>query len=269
MLFLQKLIQCQILLMGDCRRFNGKVACTIFGEQLIFIIFDPFHHILHRIEGNQPFGENRKPEGVLKHCRILAQRAFAQSLNSFSIGTCPSEAQQIHIALQMVGSYRLELALSNGVLLDAGNSVDIGCHSPIAQRTGFQFFLHPHIQHISQSDVLGLRQKHLGFIVLHRLAEQRLGFTLAFRSRKFLLDTVAAGILYIKAIVPLLSFLSYRSFCHSKLLSMLANGTIVMCHPDYSKGWLSYQTYRLLNFKVSIFTSPQGPDCGPEGRGPR
>ncbi len=50
---------------------------------------------------------------------------------------------------------------------------------------------------------------------------------------------------------------------------MLANGTVVMCHPDYSKGWLSYQTYRLLNFKVSMFNPPQGPDCGPEGRGPR
>ena len=72
----------------------------------------------------------------------------------------------------MVGSYRLELAFTNGVLLDAGNSVDVGCHRPITQRAGFQFFLHPHIQHISQSDVLGLRQKHLGFIVLHRLAEQ-------------------------------------------------------------------------------------------------
>ena len=26
--------------MGDCRRFNGKVACAIFGEQLIFIAFN-------------------------------------------------------------------------------------------------------------------------------------------------------------------------------------------------------------------------------------
>ena len=44
---------------------------------------------------------------------------------------------------------------------------------------------------------------------------------------------------------------------------------VVMCHPDYSKGWPIYQTYRLLNFKVSIFTSLQEPDFGPEGRGPR
>ena len=82
---------------------------------------------------------------------------------------------------------------------------------PLLREPGFN----PHVQHIAQGEVLGLCEKHLGLVVLHRLAEQGLRFALALRSGKLLLDAVAAGVLDVKAVIPLLSLFSNRTFCHS------------------------------------------------------
>lgn len=55
----------------------------------------------------------------------------------------------LHIVLQMLGFYGFQLALADRMFLDAAYGSFIRCYRTVAQRTGLQFFLHPHIQHIA------------------------------------------------------------------------------------------------------------------------
>ena len=107
-----------------------------------------------------------------------------------------------------------QLSLSDGKLLNASNRALIRRYRSVTETAGFQFFLHPHIQHLPHRDVFGLCYELLRFIILHRLTEHGFRLALACRSRKLTLYQLPAFIFHIEAVVPLASFLSHRTFCH-------------------------------------------------------
>ena len=120
-----------------------------------------------------------------------------------------------------------QLSLSNGKLLDASHRSLIRRYRSVAETAGFQFFLHPHIQELSHSDIFGLCHELLRLIILHRLAEHGFRLALACCSRKLPLYQLPAFIFHIEAVVPLASFLSHRTFCHRYIILLSIRGSRV------------------------------------------
>ena len=120
-----------------------------------------------------------------------------------------------------------QLSLSDGKLLDASHRSLIRRYRSVAETAGFQFFLHPHIQHLPHSDVFGLCHELLRFIILHCLTKHGFRLALACRSRILALYQLPAFILHIEAVVPLASFLSHRTFCHRYIILLSIRGSRV------------------------------------------
>ena len=103
------------------------------------------------------------------------------------------------------------------MFLDTTDCTKIIFHCTIAECSDFQFFFRPHIKKFSYSKIICLCDKFLAFVIIHCLTEQFFRFTFTFCSSVFFLNQIAACIFYIEAVVPFLSFFSYRSFCHNRV----------------------------------------------------
>ena len=114
----------------------------------------------------------------------------------------------------MVGGDAFQLAVANGMLFDAVDCPLVGHHGAVAEISGLQFLLHPHIQQLAHGGVLGLCHELLCLVVLHCLAEQGLRFGFTLRSGELPLYLPPALVLDIEAVVPLFALFAYRTFCH-------------------------------------------------------
>ena len=120
----------------------------------------------------------------------------------------------------MLRRYLFQLPIPDGVLLDAPDHADVGIDRSVAVVARLQIFLYPLVQQAAQREVFRLSKKLRPLVFFHRFAEHGFRFTLALRAGELGLGAVAAFIFNIKAIVPLLSLFSNRTFCHNVLLSM-------------------------------------------------
>ena len=228
-LFEQHLIQFKKLFVGD-RRDNWNILIrSVLRKQVIILRPLAVHDVLHGVEGEIPLREYRETERTLQHGGVLPHGAAAQRFPHRAVRPFTAKAQQVQIALQMIRCDLLQLTVGDGVLLDASGCVDVGGHRAVAQRTGLQFLLNPLVQQPCKGQIFGFCYELLFLIIRHGLAEHGFRFALALRTGKLPLDAVAAGILYIEPIVPLLSLFSYRTFCHSASPLIAANGAVMMC----------------------------------------
>jgi hypothetical protein len=107
-----------------------------------------------------------------------------------------------------------QLAVADGVLFDTVDRPLVGHHGAVAEISGLQFFLYPHIQQLAHGGVLGLCHEFFRLVVLHRLAEQGLRFRFALCPGELPLYLPPALVLHIEAVVPLFALFAYRTFCH-------------------------------------------------------
>ena len=81
---------------------NGRCIvnfAVLVCKQFVFLFLSPPYHILHRIKGNQPFGEHRKAERPLQDCREQSQIPFAERLCLCAVGICTAETEEVNICL--------------------------------------------------------------------------------------------------------------------------------------------------------------------------
>ena len=114
----------------------GIGIAVLVRKQVIVLFFAPPYHILHRVEGNQPFGEYRKVERSLQDCREQTQIPFAKCLCRCTVGICPAEAEKIHIRLQMVGGDGFQLSAADRVLFDTIDRSLIRHYRTVAEIAG-------------------------------------------------------------------------------------------------------------------------------------
>ena len=117
----------------------------------------------------------------------------------------------------MFGSNCFQFTVCNRVFLSATDCTEIIFHCAITECSGFQFFFCPHVQKFTYGKVICFCNKFLIFVIFQCLAEKFFCLTFAFGSGIFFLNHFAACVLYIEAVVPFLSFLSNRSFCHNRM----------------------------------------------------
>ena len=130
------------LIIGNRRDCQPVLAVLI--EQLVAFLLLPDLDILHGVKGNEPLGEDRKPERSLHHRRELPHIALADGLDLRSVGIGASERQEIEEHLQMLRGHGFELPAADGELLDAPHSALIGHHRAVGEIAGLDFFLNPH-----------------------------------------------------------------------------------------------------------------------------
>ena len=137
----QKALQCLELLMGEGGHSRG--IPVLLGEQLVLLFLPPPDHILHGIEADKPLGEHRETERPLQDCRKLPQVSLAERLCRCAVRVCPAEAEKVDVGLQVIGGDTFQLAVADGVLLDAVHRPLVGHYGAVAEISGLQFLLHP------------------------------------------------------------------------------------------------------------------------------
>ena len=97
-LFLFQIVrQSLVLLVGD--RGDGQPVLAVLAPQFVAFLLLPDLDILHRVEGQQPLGEDRKPERALHHRRKLTHIALTDGLDLCSVGIGAPEGQKIEECL--------------------------------------------------------------------------------------------------------------------------------------------------------------------------